>query len=266
MDRRHTNFPKHFFWGGSTAAHQVEGNNHNQWTVWELAHAKELAQTAHQRLNHLQNWQEIKDQAEEPENYISGQGVDHYRRYKEDFEIAKGLNLNAFRFTIEWSRLEPEEGKWDIAEFDHYKKYITELRKQKLEPFLTLWHWTLPQWFYEKDGFEKKENLKYFYRYVQKVADELLDGVEYVITVNEERHALADVRLAEDELGHAGHAHTSTRVQLHVVLLVEAEVPLKVFQLHALADEAGQHRAGFQLVAQLGAVKLALGRTSRLAG
>lgn len=185
MDRRHTNFPKHFFWGGSTAAHQVEGGNHNQWTVWELAHAKEYAQTAHQHLSHLANWDEIKDQAEEPDNYISGNGVEHYKRYKTDFAIAKGLNLNAFRFTIEWSRLEPEEGKWNVAEFDHYKKYIAELRHQKLEPFLTLWHWTVPQWFFDKGGFEKKENLQYFYKFVKRVSEELIDDVEYVITINE---------------------------------------------------------------------------------
>ena len=185
MDRRHTNFPKHFFWGGSTAAHQVEGNNHNQWTVWELAHAKEYAQTAHRRLTNLPNWDEIKDQAEEPDNYISGKGIDHYRRYKEDFELAKKLNFNAFRFTIEWSRLEPEQGKWDPAAFDHYKKYIAELRRQKLEPFLTLWHWTVPTWFHEKGGFENKENLKYFYAYVKKVSEELIEDVEYVITINE---------------------------------------------------------------------------------
>ena len=185
MDRRNTNFPKHFFWGASTAAHQVEGGNHNQWTVWELEHAKEQAQTAHQRMSWIPAWNEIKDQAEEPENYISGAGVDHYNRYKEDFGIAKKMNLNAFRFTIEWSRIEPEEGKWDEKEIAHYKRYIAELRRQKLEPFLTLWHWTVPVWFADKGGFEKKENLDYFDRFVQKVADELIEDVEYVITINE---------------------------------------------------------------------------------
>ncbi len=185
MDRRHTNFPKHFFWGASTASHQVEGNNHNQWTVWELQHAKELAQTAHQRMSWLPAWEDIKDQAEEPDNYISGNAVDHYNRYQEDFDIAKGLNLNAFRFTIEWSRIEPEEGKWNEKEIAHYKRYIKELRKRKIEPFLTLWHWTVPVWFAEKGGFENKENLQYFDRFVQKVADELIEEVEYVITLNE---------------------------------------------------------------------------------
>lgn len=185
MDRRNTNFPKHFFWGASTAAHQVEGYNHNQWTVWELAHAKELAQTAHQRLGLLPNWGDIKDQAEEPSNYISGNGVEHYKRYKEDFQIVKDLNLNAFRFTIEWSRIEPEEGEWNESEVAHYRDYIKELRRQKIEPFLNIWHWTTPVWFAEKDGFEKAENIKYFTRFVRKISEELIDEVEYVITLNE---------------------------------------------------------------------------------
>ena len=178
-------FPKHFFWGASTAAHQVEGGNHNQWTVWELAHAKELAQTAHQRLSWLPRWYEIKDRAEEPDNYVSGDGVDHYRRYKEDFSLLQELNLNAFRFSIEWSRIEPEEGKWNQKEIDYYKRYIAELRKRKIEPFLNLWHWTHPVWFEEKGAFEKQKNLKYFERFVHKVAKELLDDVEYVVTMNE---------------------------------------------------------------------------------
>lgn len=178
-------FPKHFFWGASTASHQVEGSNYNQWTVWELAHAKELAQTAHQRLNWLPNWNRIKDRAEEPDNYVSGRGIDHYNRYKEDFELLGPLNLNAFRFSLEWSRIEPEEGKWDEAEIAHYKKYIDELRRRKIEPFMNLWHWTLPVWFAEKGGFEKKDNLKYFERLVSKVADELIGEIEYVITLNE---------------------------------------------------------------------------------
>lgn len=177
--------PKHFFWGASTSAHQVEGYNHNQWTVWEMQHAKEFAQTAHQRYSWLPNWQKIKNQAEEPDNYVSGAAVDHYNRYKEDFDIAKALNLNAFRFSIEWSRIEPEEGKWDNAEIDRYKNYIVELRKRKLEPFLTLWHWSVPVWFAEKGGFENAKNLKYFDRYVKKVAENLIDEVEYVITLNE---------------------------------------------------------------------------------
>lgn len=178
-------FPKKFYWGASTASHQVEGGNHNQWTVWELAHAAEQARTAEQRYDWLPNWPDIKKQAQDPHNYVSGKGVDHYRRYEEDFDILQKLHLNAFRFTIEWSRLEPEEGEWDQAAIDHYKQYIAELRKRGSEPFLNIWHWTNPVWFEEKGAFTKHANLKYFYRFAEKVAQELAIDLRYVIILNE---------------------------------------------------------------------------------
>lgn len=185
MDKYKSQFPANFFWGASTASHQVEGGNHNDWTVWELAHAQELAQTAHQRQGWLPGWEDIKKQAEKPENYVSGKGVRHYEMYKEDFKLAKKLNLNAFRFGIEWARLEPKEGKWDEKAVEHYRDYIRELRKNGLEPFLNIWHWTMPVWFMEKGGFAKRENLKYFDRFVQKIADEYADDLTYIITLNE---------------------------------------------------------------------------------
>lgn len=178
-------FPDQFFWGASTASHQVEGGNQNQWTVWEQENAKELAQLAHRRLSYLPNWSEIKTQAEQPENYVSGKGVEHYRRYKKDFDLLDELNLNSFRFGVEWSRLEPEPGKWNAEEFAHYKRYIAELRRRNIEPFLNIWHWTVPTWFADEGGFEKRANLKYFDRFVEKLAEELLDDITYVITLNE---------------------------------------------------------------------------------
>ena len=178
-------FPKEFFWGASTASHQVEGGAVNQWSVWELAHAKELAHTAHQRLSWLPNWHDIKSQAENPANYVSGKGVDHYNRYKEDFDLASGLGLNSLRFGIEWSRIEPEQGKWDEAAIAHYKEYIAELRKRHMEPFMNLWHWTMPTWFTDMGGFKNGANIKYFERFVAKVANELIDDITYVITINE---------------------------------------------------------------------------------
>jgi len=178
-------FPKHFFWGASTSAHQVEGRNQNQWTVWELENAAQQAQTAHLRLSWMPSWDQFKDQAEEPSNYVSGEGVDHFNRYKEDFAIIKQLNMNAFRFSVEWSRIEPLEGQWDEQAIEHYQKYIKELRRMKIEPFFNIWHWTLPVWFAEKGGFEKKENLEYWNRFVKKIADDLMFDVEYVITLNE---------------------------------------------------------------------------------
>lgn len=178
-------FPKHFFWGASTASHQVEGGTVNQWSEWELANAKVLAQTAHQRLSWLPRWHQVKPMAEDPNNYVSGKGVEHYKRYEEDFAIAKSLHLNAFRFGIEWARIEPEEGVWNDEAIQHYKQYIRALRKQGLEPFLNIWHWTMPVWFTDKGAFKSRENIRYFERFVAKVAEEFIDDVTYIITLNE---------------------------------------------------------------------------------
>lgn len=184
MSKNHL-FPKNFFWGASTASHQVEGGTVNQWSVWELAHAKELADTAEKRLSGLPSWDRIKDQATDPDNYISGSGVDHLNRYEEDFDLLKSLNLNAFRFGIEWSRIEPIEGKWDEDAIKHYHAYIKALKKRGIEPFMNVWHWTMPTWFTDKGGFSKKANLKYFDRFIQKLAEEYGHELKYVITLNE---------------------------------------------------------------------------------
>lgn len=178
-------FPRDFLWGASTAAYQVEGGNHNQWTVWELAHASQLAKNAEKRYGHLPLWPEIKKQAQDPNNYVSDRGVDHYHRYEEDFKLVKKLNLNAYRFGIEWSRLEPEEGKWDGAAVEHYREYIEKLQAMGIEPVLNIWHWTVPVWFERRGGFKNAANLKYFERFVQKVCDEYAHLLRYVITLNE---------------------------------------------------------------------------------
>lgn len=178
-------FPKDFLWGASTAGHQVEGGNFDQWTVFELENATELARTAADRLRWLPQWPKFKDQAEMPENYISGKGVDHLRRYKEDFRILKKLNLNAFRFGIEWSRIEPEQGVWDKKAVDHYHNYIAEMKRQGIVPVVNLWHWTHPVWFDEMGGFSKGRNLTLFERYVTKISEEFGSEVTYVLTVNE---------------------------------------------------------------------------------
>lgn len=178
-------FPKDFYWGASTASHQVEGGTINQWSTWELANAAHLAKTAKQRLSWVPVWDEVKKQAEDPNNYVSGMGVNHYNRYKEDFDIAQQLNLNAFRFGIEWSRIEPVEGQWDENEIEHYREYIKELKKRGIEPFLNIWHWTSPTWFIDKGGFEDSSNLKYWRHFIEKVAEEYGDLLKYVLTINE---------------------------------------------------------------------------------
>lgn len=178
-------FPNDFLWGASTSSHQVEGNTNNQWSEWEKKNAHRLAKTAEKRLHWLPNWADIAPQATDPANYISGTGIDHYTHFREDFDLLTKLNMNAFRFSIEWSRIEPVEGVWDKAAIQHYKTYFAELKKRNITPIVTLWHWTLPVWFAQKGGFEKRANIIHFESYVQKVCEFLGDDVRYVITLNE---------------------------------------------------------------------------------
>ncbi len=178
-------FPKNFYWGSATSAHQVEGNNHNDWSIWEIENAERLAKEAEKKFGHLQNWAEIKEEAQNPQNYISGRACNHYNRYEEDFDIAKSLRHNAHRFSIEWSRIEPEEGKFNEKEIEHYKKVIKALRSRGLEPFVTLWHWPIPIWLKNKGGWQSRKITDYFERYVEKIVFALKDDVKFWITLNE---------------------------------------------------------------------------------
>ena len=184
-DKQPLSFPRKFLWGASVAAHQVEGNTHNQWTVWELEHAKALAAQAQYQYGDLPNWNDIKKQASSPDNYISGEASRHYDMYERDFDVVQKMNMNAFRFSVEWSRIEPEEGVWNAEAIDHYKAYVAALKKRNIEPVMTLFHFTLPVWFAEKGGFEHKKNVQYFTRFAEKIVSELGASVKYIITLNE---------------------------------------------------------------------------------
>ena len=178
-------FKDGFLWGASLAAHQVEGRNNNQWSEWELANARSLSKAAPNNYGWLPNWEQIKDQATDPKNYISGRGVEHRKLYKQDFQMLKKLNLNSLRFSIEWSRIEPQEGKFSKAGLKFYKDYLQELKKQGITPVVTLWHWTTPKWFAEKGGFEKRANIKHFERFVSVVAKTLGQDFRYITILNE---------------------------------------------------------------------------------
>lgn len=178
-------FPKKFLWGAATSAHQVEGNTHNQWSVWELENAKSKAAQASHQWDDLESWEDIQSDASNPRNYVSGEGADHYNLYQHDFDLLKKMNMNAFRFSIEWSRIEPNEGAWNAAAIEHYKTYVSELKKRNIEPVVTLFHFTLPTWFANIGGFEKKSNVQYFVRFADKIIRELGVDVRYIVTINE---------------------------------------------------------------------------------
>ncbi|HEX8974318.1 MAG TPA: glycoside hydrolase family 1 protein [Patescibacteria group bacterium] len=182
-NRKKLLFPSGFLWGSATSAHQVEGGTNNQWTKWEKENAERLAKEAKTK---WQPWQQEKfPEMFEAQNYISGKACDHYNRFEEDFDIAKSLGHNAHRFSIEWSRIEPEEGKFDEKEIEHYRKVLMALRERGMEPFVTLWHWTNPLWLEEKGGCENPEFATYFKRYAGLVAEKLGSNVAFWITINE---------------------------------------------------------------------------------
>lgn len=178
-------FPKGFLWGASTAGHQVEGGLENQWTRWELENAKSLAARAPYRFDYLEQWDEIKQQAADPDNYVSGRGVEHYQRFSDDVQLLRKLHMNSYRFSIEWSRIEPQPGVWSAESIAHYKARLKTLKDAGITPVVTLFHFALPTWFADMGGFEKYRNIKYFVRYADKILTELGHDLEWIITINE---------------------------------------------------------------------------------
>jgi len=151
-------FPKNFLWGAATSSHQVEGNNFfNDWWDWE--------QTGRVQ--------------------PSLEACDHYNRFREDLAIAKGLGHNTHRLSLEWSRLEKNEGFWDENEWDHYKEVVREITRLGMKPMVSLNHFTLPMWLAQKGGWKTSEIIDLFARFAEKAIDELGEEVEYWITINE---------------------------------------------------------------------------------
>ncbi|MBI2039260.1 MAG: family 1 glycosylhydrolase [Candidatus Niyogibacteria bacterium] len=144
-------FPRNFYWGAASSAYQVEGGIRNNWTPY----------------------------------FDAERATDHYNRFREDFDIAKSLGHNAHRFSIEWSRIEPQEGEWDVHEIEHYRIVIRALRERGMEPFVTLWHWTLPQWLEKKGGWLNTDIANYFSRFCEKMAEEFKGDITFWITENE---------------------------------------------------------------------------------
>ncbi|NTW27692.1 MAG: glycoside hydrolase family 1 protein [Candidatus Moranbacteria bacterium] len=187
-------FPKKFLWGAATSSHQVEGGTKNQWSKWEKENAARLASEAKTK---WQPWQQEKfPEMFEAENYISGSACDHYNRFQQDFDLAKELGHSAHRFSIEWSRIEPEEGKFDEKEIEHYRQVLIALRERGITPFVTLWHWTNPLWLEEKGGCESRDFAKHFAKYAEFVASKLGNEVEFWITLNEPTSVIASAYLS----------------------------------------------------------------------
>ena len=154
-------FPAGFLWGAGTSSHQVEGGNiNNDWHEWEQ-----------------------KGKTKEK----SGIACDYWNRFSEDHAIARELDLNAFRISLEWSRIEPEEGKFSEEAMEHYRQILEDMKGRGLKRIVTLNHYTLPAWFSHKIGWHKKESSQYFAKYSEKVIQKLGDEIDLVVTINEPR-------------------------------------------------------------------------------
>lgn len=153
-------FPEGFLWGSATSAFQVEGNNtHSDWWAWE--------------------------QKTQPKEKQSGEACDHYNRYEQDFELLKQLDHNAHRLSLEWSRIEPEEGVFNEAEIEHYKAVLKSLKGKNIKVMLTLHHFSNPLWLAKKGGWESFKTPYYFERYIKKIVPELKNYVDLWATINE---------------------------------------------------------------------------------
>jgi len=160
-------FPRNFAWGTATAAHQVEGNNTgNNWYQWELA----VDENGNSRIHNGQR---------------SGLAADHWNRYPEDIKLMKELGISHYRFSVEWSRIEPEFGNIDEQALNHYRQLCQELLTAGITPVVTLHHFSHPAWFEELGAFEKAVNIEYFINFSEIVYSAIHDLVSMWCTINE---------------------------------------------------------------------------------
>jgi beta-glucosidase len=154
-------FPDGFLWGTATAAHQVEGGNwNNDWWAWE--HASDTP-------------------CKEP----SGDACDHWHRYPDDIALLAELGFGAYRFSLEWSRIEPEDGEWSRAALDHYRRMGATCREHGLTPVVTFHHFTTPRWLAARGGWEDPATADHFARYCERAVAHLGDLLDWACTINE---------------------------------------------------------------------------------
>ncbi|MEQ6899448.1 family 1 glycosylhydrolase [Microbacterium sp. KR10-403] len=152
--------PDSFLVGASTAAHQIEGDNTtSDWWMFE--------QTRPERLQ------------------PSGRACDSLHRWEEDMDLVAAAGLNAYRFSVEWARIEPEPGAFSPAAIDHYRRMVAGAHERGIEPIVTLHHFTNPLWFQVGGGWLRDDATDLFGRYLEKVAPVLDEGVRTAVSINE---------------------------------------------------------------------------------
>ena len=154
-------FPNGFQWGTATAAHQVEGGNwNNDWWAWEHADGTPCV---------------------EP----SGDACDQYHRYEDDIRLLAALGFGSYRFSLEWSRIEPEEGHFSVAALDHYRRVAAACLANGIRPVVTFHHFTSPRWVAADGGWTNPAVVDRFTRFCERSVAHLGDLIDRACTINE---------------------------------------------------------------------------------
>jgi len=224
-----------FLWGAATAAHQIEGNNTNA-DFWAAEHAG---------LPHIK----------EP----SGDACDSYHRYRTDIRLLAEAGLKAYRFSVEWARIEPERGLVSRAQLLHYRDMIDACHEYGVEPIVTLHHFTSPRWFAQAGGFTGPEGVELFSRYVAAVAP-ILHDVNWVVTINEPNIlALFALMSGARDAGDSGDAADSGEAESPTVAMSQMPTPSLAFaarigEVHraavAILRETTRAKVGWAIAAQ----------------
>lgn len=154
-------FNNNFLIGAATAAHQVEGNNiHSDfWAIEQMPGST----------------------YKEP----SLDAVDHYHHYEEDIRLLMEAGGNAYRFSIEWARIEPEKGRFDSNEIEHYRDVLAFCHANEVTPIVTLHHFSSPKWLIVEGGWESETTIEHFEAYTRQLVTELGELMPYICTINE---------------------------------------------------------------------------------
>jgi beta-glucosidase len=225
-------FPEDFLWGAATAGHQVEGGNVNS-DIW----AQEMV----------------------PDSYFvqpSGDACDSYHRFEEDISLLAGAGLNAYRFSIEWSRVEPDEGWFSRAELDHYRRMIVCCHEHDVTPIVSYNHFTTPFWFAQRGGWSADGAADRFARYADRVTAHLGDLISWATTLNEPNimSALTHIGMAPIGASESPHGEPLSHQEAARIAAVRAAscraraTTLPAFQGAALEHYALAHRKATEAI------------------
>jgi len=231
-------FPDGFLWGVASAAHQNEGNNtNNDFWLWE------------------------QDPSHIADGSTSGPACDWWRNAENDFDRAAAMGLNTLRLSVEWSRVEPRAGTWDLSALDRYRAMLLALHDRGLEPMVTLHHFTNPLWLAEQGGWANANTIAYFERFAHKVVDTLGDLCHLWCTINEpniyallayvmgewppgQQNALDYIRVGRNQL--RAHATAAQLIHKH-----DPQAQVGIVKHMALIDPVAPDRLTDQIVAWL---------------